>query len=48
MLVIFSEMANRLEISDEEWKVIYPLLAAHRHVRITSEDASRVFLTAVL
>lgn len=41
-------MANRLEISDEEWRMIYPILAAHPHVRIVSEDACRAFLVAVL
>ena len=48
MLGHFSKMANRLEISDEEWKVIYPILVAHQRVRITSEDACRAFLVAVL
>ena len=41
-------MANRLEISDEEWNAIYPILAAHKHVRMTSEAACRAFLAAVL
>lgn len=41
-------MANRLEISDEEWKSIYPILATHSHVRVASEDVCRAFLTAVL
>lgn len=41
-------MANRLEISDEEWRVIYPLLAAHPSVRIASEEKCRAFLEAVL
>jgi len=41
-------MANRLEISDEEWRVIYPILIAHRQVRIVSEDKCRAFLVAVL
>ena len=41
-------MANRLEISDEEWNAIYPILAAHRHVRMASESACRAFLVAVL
>lgn len=41
-------MANRLEISDEEWDAIYPILAAHRHVRMASETACRAFLVAVL
>lgn len=41
-------MANRLEISDEEWTAIYPILAACKHVRIASEAACRAFLAAVL
>lgn len=41
-------MANRLEISDEEWNTIYPILAAHKQVRIASEAACRDFLVAVL
>jgi len=42
------KMANRLEISDEEWGAIYPILAAHRRVRTASEAACRAFLVAVL
>ena len=41
-------MANRLDISDEEWHAIYPLLAAHQRVRMASETACRAFLVAVL
>jgi transposase len=41
-------MANRLEISDEEWNVIHPVLAGHEHVRMISETVCRAFLTAVL
>jgi transposase len=41
-------MVNRLEISDEEWEAIYPILAAHRHVRMASEASCRAFLVAVL
>ena len=41
-------MANRLEISDEEWNVIHPVLAVHEHIRTLSESACRAFLTAVL
>lgn len=41
-------MANRLEISDEEWKAIHPVLAAHAHVRVASEEQCRAFLVAVL
>jgi len=41
-------MASRLEFSDEEWLVLYQLLAAHPHVRVISEDACRTFLMAVL
>jgi transposase len=41
-------MANRLEISDKEWNAIYPILAAHRHVRMASEAACRAFLVAVM
>jgi len=41
-------MANRLEISDEEWDMIYPMLVAHKHVRVTSEEQCRAFLIAVL
>jgi transposase len=41
-------MANRFAISDDEWQVIFPILAAHRRVRIVSEAACRAFLEAVL
>ena len=41
-------MTKRLEISDEEWRVIYPILAIHGHVRAASEAACRAFLVAVL
>ncbi len=41
-------MANRLEISDEEWRVIQPILVAHQSVRIISEESCRAFLEAVL
>jgi transposase len=41
-------MANRLEISDEEWTSIYPILAAYMQVRIASQSACRAFLAAVL
>jgi transposase len=39
---------NRLEISDQEWEKIGPILAAHRHVRMRSEERCRLFVTAVL
>lgn len=41
-------MANRREISDEEWQAIHPILAAHERVRVGSEAACRAFLTGVL
>ncbi|MDD1651010.1 MAG: IS5 family transposase [Methylococcaceae bacterium] len=41
-------MANRLEISDAAWTVIYPILVAHRRVRVIAEAACRAFLAAVL
>jgi transposase len=41
-------MANRLEISDYEWNAIYPILAAHRQVRVASEGACRAFLMALM
>lgn len=41
-------MANRLEISDEEWQTIYSIVSAHKRVRIASEAACRAFLVAVL
>lgn len=41
-------MANRFEISDEEWAAIDPIVAAYKQVRIASEAACRAFLTAVL
>jgi len=41
-------MANRLEIGDEEWDAVYPILAAHKRVRMASKDACRGFLVAVL
>lgn len=42
------QMAQRLEISDSEWGVIYPILVAHPRVRVGSEEESRSFLVAVL
>jgi transposase len=41
-------MANRLGISDEEGRVIDPLLVARRDLRWRSEAKCRAFLTAVL
>jgi transposase len=41
-------MANRLEISDGEWRVIYPILAARRDIRRVSEAKGRAFMVAVL
>ena len=41
-------MANRLEISDEEWEAIFPILAAHQRVRIGCIAQCRSFLVAVL
>jgi transposase len=39
---------NRLEISDEEWGAIYPVLKAHPRVRLWSQAQCRAFLVAVL
>jgi transposase len=39
---------NRLEISDQEWHKVYPILVANPHVRVISEEACWLFLTAVL
>ena len=36
-------MGNRLDISDEEWQTIHPILAVHKHVRMASEAACRAF-----
>ena len=41
-------MANRLEISDEEWRAIHPILKAQPRVRLGSEAKCRAFLVAVL
>ena len=41
-------MANRLQVSDQEWQTIHPILAVHKHVRMVSEAACRAFLVAVL
>jgi transposase len=41
-------MANPLEVSDEEWQTIHPILAVHEHVRVASEAACRAILVAVL
>lgn len=40
-------MGNRLEICGEAWAVIYPILVAHRRVRVAAEVACRWFLAAV-
>jgi transposase len=47
-MLVLLKMANRLEISDEEWRVIYPILVVHQDVRVISETKCRAFLTAVL
>ena len=39
---------NRLEISDQEWDKIDPIFVANPHVRVNSEEACGLFLTAVL
>lgn len=41
-------MANRIDISDEEWQTIYPILAVHQPVRMASEAACRAFPVAVM
>jgi transposase len=41
-------MANRLDISDEEWQTIHPILAVHQPVRMASAAACRAVLVAVL
>lgn len=41
-------MTNRLEISDEEWSVLYPILLTNEHIRIGTEEKCRAFLVAVL
>ena len=41
-------MANRLDISDEEWQTIHAILVVHKHVCMASEAACRAFLVAVL
>ncbi len=41
-------MASRLEISDEEWGVIHPILKAQPRVRLGNEAKCRAFLVAVL
>jgi transposase len=41
-------MAQRLNISDREWNAIYPILSAHKQVRIRCQEQCRRFLVAVL
>jgi transposase len=41
-------MANRLVLSDDEWRCIFPILAMHQHVYVGSEQALRSFMTSVL
>lgn len=41
-------MTDRLQISDAEWVVLLPIIAAHPKVRVGSEMSCRQFLTAVL
>lgn len=41
-------MTNRLEISDAEWAVLFPIIAAHPKTRVGDETACRRFLIAVL
>ena len=37
-----------MEISDEEWRMIYPILATHKLIRVRCEKQCRSFLVAVL
>jgi hypothetical protein len=39
-------MANRLVLSDDEWRYIFPILAKHQHVYVGSEQALRSFMTS--
>jgi transposase len=41
-------MTNRLEISDAEWGVLFPIIATHPKTRVGNETACRRFLIAVL
>ena len=41
-------MANRTELSDEEWQVIYSLLLLNLRIYVGCEEKSRRFLNAVL
>ena len=41
-------MTNRLEIRDEEWAAIYPILVKHSRVRVIDPVTCRAFLVAVL
>jgi transposase len=41
-------MANRTELTDEEWQSIYSLLLLNKRVYVGSEEKSRRFLNAIL
>ena len=41
-------MANRTELTDEEWQTIYSLLVLNQRIYIGTEESSRRFLNAVL
>ena len=41
-------MANRTELTDGEWRVIYSLLLMNSRIYVGSEEKNRRFLNAVL
>jgi hypothetical protein len=42
------DLSKQLEISGEEWKAIFPILAAHPHVPVVFERKCRAVWVAVL
>jgi transposase len=48
MLRSFCAMANRLVLTDEEWRILFPILVNHKYVYAGTEAQCRGFMDAVL
>ena len=48
MSLAIYEMANRLAVTENEWRILFPIWAAQKHVYIGAEVQCRRFMDAVL
>jgi transposase len=48
MSLAICEMANRLALTENEWRILFPILAAQKHLYIGAEVQCRRFMDAVL